>query len=396
MARSTSSLPRDVVILSTADWDNPIWTNKQHVAVTLSKRGFRVLYVESVGLRKPTSKTRDLRRMAGRLFKGVPGVRRVEDKIWVYSPLVIPVHERRTVRRFNDLIVSADLAFILSVLRFSEIMVWSYNPLSLELAKRLRGDVLVYHCVDNLAAAPGMPAGSIGVAEASLMSHADMVFATSPPLYSHCVKHAPDKTRYLPNVADFKLFAQARNPGPDPPDLVSIPHPRIGFVGAVSPYKLDFQLVSRVSELRPDWHWTLIGPIGEGQPNTVVEPLRKPNIHFLGTKRHTELPAYLRGLDVATIPATRNEYTRMMFPMKFFEYLAAGKPVVTTELESLRGFKRAYYSATCPEDFIAKIERILKGDVPDLELGTRLASEHTWERRMDKMLDELTRRTIPE
>ena len=391
MTTRFSILPKDVVLLSTADWDNPTWTNKQHVAVTLCRRDFRVLYVESVGLRKPTAKTRDLRRIARRLCKGIPGVRRVEEGIWVYSPLVIPLQERGTVRRFNDRLVSADLAFILSVLKFSEVMVWSYNPLSLELVQKLRGEVLVYHCVDNLSAAPGMPTNSIVDAEAALMKHSDMVFTTSLPLYQRAIKHAPETTIYLPNVADFNLFAEARRPGPDPPDLASIPHPRIGFVGAVSAYKMDIHLVSRVADLRPDWHWVIIGSIGEGQPDTDIAPLHKPNIHFLGIKRQRDLPAYLRGLDVATIPSVHNEYTRMMFPMKFFEYLAAGKPVVTTELEALNDFDGAFFSAEGPENFILEIERILSGDVPDPDLGTRLASQHTWEQRMDKMLEALTR-----
>jgi glycosyltransferase involved in cell wall biosynthesis len=246
--------------------------------------------------------------------------------------------------------------------------------------------MLIYHCVDDLSSAPGMPSDVIKKAEQKLVQVADIIFTTSPKLYKSCSMLNPENTYYFPNVVDFDHFFKAKQNGPIPEDIIKIPRPRIGFIGAISSYKVDFELISYVAKQRPSWHWVLIGEVGEGQPDTSIEKLKMPNIHLLGPKPYKILPDYLRGIDIATIPACINDYTFSMFPMKFFEYLAAGKPVVATNLPALQNYAEACFLVDSPEKFILAIEDILDGKLPDETLCLNLARKHTWEWRTNEML----------
>ncbi len=383
---SRNRLPGDVLLFSTADWDHPFWTNKQHTTVHLAKKGFRIVYVESLGLRRPTTNKRDMSRVFRRLVKGAKGLRQVDENIWVLSPLVLPFHGNSAVRKANDAILHGYLRLATRRVFRSKPIIWAYNPMVARLAEKLKPALLVYHCVDNLAAAPGMPSDVISVSEQTMLSSADAVFTTSPELMRRCSAQAPQKTHYFPNVADFSHFSRAREAGPIPEDLLDIPTPRIGFIGAISSYKVDFELISAVADKKPEWHWVMIGQVGEGQPSTEIRRLQKPNIHILGPRNYQYLPEYLRGFDVAVLPCPKNEYTDSMFPMKFFEYLSAGRPVVATDLRSLKDYKAAFRTADSPEAFLNSIQKVLDGDRPDEAACLSLAMEHTWDRRLDNMM----------
>ncbi len=377
----------DIVIISTADWDHALWTNNQHNAIRLAERGFRVLYVESLGLRKATRAPRDLKRILRRLLKGITGIRRVHPRLFVYSPLVFPFYDSRLVRAINDFLLTSCLGLLLKILRFRKVIIWSYNPLVSDLREAVDGSLLIYHCVDDLSSVPGIPARQVREAEESMLERGDLAFVTSRVLFERFRALQPEKTYYLPNVADFDHFSAARAPGAIPPEIACIPHPRLGFVGAISSLKLDFDLVARVAEQRPYWHWVLIGPPGMGEPAHETAAMQMPNVHLLGHRPYQMLPDYLRGMDVAVLPCKINDYTRSMFPLKFFEYLAAGKPVVATSLPALQDYSEFFVKADSVEEFCRAVETILSGCRPDEQRCTELAKKHTWESRLDQMLE---------
>lgn len=380
-------LPRDVVLFSTADWDHPFWTNKQRVASHLAAAGCRVLYVDSLGLRAPTAAPRDLARIGRRLRRAARPLRQVERNLWVYSPLVLPWHDRPHVRAINERWLAATIRRILRKLDFAAPMLWTYNPLVGPLLARLERSLVVYHAVDDLSAAPQMPAAAIDVAERRLTQMADVVFTTSPRLQERLSRWRSGGTFFLPNVADYEHFSRARVPGQIPAELAAIPRPRFGFIGALSPYKVDFELIAAVARRRPGWHWVLIGQVGEGQPEASTQALQLPNVHLLGPRSYSQLPEYLRGFDLATIPATANDYTAAMFPMKFFEYLAAGRPVIAANVPALVDYGRACRMVSGPEEFCRAAEGALAGDVPDPAYCDQLARQFTWQWRLNEMLD---------
>jgi hypothetical protein len=173
---------RDVLIFSTADWDNPFWTNKQHIAVQFARHGWRVLYVDSLGLRRPFLSGRDARRMLRRLGKAVPVLREVHPNIWRVSPLVLPLHDSNLVRELNAVLLRATLRLHMARLGMEQPLIWTYNPVIADLCAALPRCGLVYHCVDDLAAVPRIDVAVIREGERRLGGIADVCFTTSPLL----------------------------------------------------------------------------------------------------------------------------------------------------------------------------------------------------------------------
>lgn len=382
--------PRDIILFSTADWDNPFWTNKQHVAMELARLGYRIFYMESVGLRQPSVKAQDLGRIKARLARLKKPVRQVHENIWVWSPFVLPLQKYGIVRAFNSLMLKTCLRWFMRKYDFKPDVLWTYNPLTTRFLNSDRFGEVVYHCVDDIKEQPGMPREVLEAGEGDLLHKAGTVFATARKLEESC-RRINDNTHYHSNVADYDHFSLARDKDTKVPEFLrKLEGPVIGFVGAVSGYKVDFDLIREAAKMHPDWNFVLMGKVGEGCPWSDDGGLEaEPNIHLPGPVDYSELPAHLKGVDVAMIPATLNPYTESMFPMKFYEYLAAGKPVVCTDLPALREVADATYLAKGAADFVTGIEKALAGELDPDGLGERLARSNTYTTRTRAMLDIL-------
>ncbi|WP_432260410.1 glycosyltransferase [Cupriavidus sp. TMH.W2] len=363
------------------------------MARVFARMGWRVLYVESVGLRAPRmASQRDWGRLWRRLWRGVQsilvGAPRRDSNIWVFSPLVVPaLHHWPLVRRFNQALLSIGIGRFASVLGFRKPLVWTYHPFMMDAVGGLQRGALVYHCVDDLAAIPGVDVDAFSTAERRLLAGCDVVFATAMSLKERCEPFNPN-THFLANVVDAQHFGRALEPGQLPAELIEIPEPRIVYHGVLSDFKVDFSLLLAAARARSDWQWVFIGEEREGQRSELVAELAQlANVHFLGYRSYARLPDYLRAMQVGLLPSLINDYTKSMFPMKFFEYLAAGLPVVSTPLAFTEARLEGLEVGADADSFIVAIENQLARGRLSRDESCHFVGDNTWDARTIKMLE---------
>jgi glycosyltransferase involved in cell wall biosynthesis len=378
---------RDIVCVGFADWDTELWTNQHHLMSRLAREN-RVLFVESLGLRRPQLAGRDLARIARRLRRGLAPPR-AADGLHVLSPLVLPLHRNAAARAINRRLLPAPVRRAVRRLGMSRPILWAYVPQAEALIDALDPELVVYHCVDDIAAQAGVDADGFRAAERRFAARADLVLASAPALADR-MRELSGNVLYAPNVADTDLFARALEPGPLDPALAALQQPRIVFTGAIVTTKLDLSLLVALARTQPRWSFALVGPIGPGDPRADVSALREqPNIHLLGPRSYTQLPDVLRAADAGLIPYALNELTRSIFPMKVYEYLAAGLPVVATPLPALADVAEV---ATAPdaEGIAQLLDQALAGDTPERRTArSRAAAAHSWERRLQEIATAL-------
>jgi glycosyltransferase involved in cell wall biosynthesis len=374
---------RDIVCVGFADWDTALQTNQHHLMKRLAAEN-RVLFVESLGLRRPQLAGRDLKRIARRLRSGLRGAREV-DGLHVLSPLVLPLHANAFVRTLNRRLLGVFVRRAASKLGMHGPILWAYVPQAESLLEVLQPELVIYHCVDDIAAQPGIDSASFRAAEMRFARRADLVLASAPGLAER-LRSISDNVIYAPNVADTALFASALEDGPIDSALAALPAPRIVFTGAVVATKLDMRLLVELARSRPSWSFALVGPIGPGDPGTDVSALAaEPNLHLLGARAYEQLPSVLRGADAGLIPYARNQLTASIFPMKVYEYLAAGLPVVATPLPSL-GKIDAVACAPDADGIARLLDEAFAEDTPERRAErSRAAAVHSWEARIEQI-----------
>ena len=217
--------------------------------------------------------------------------------------------------------------------RMSSYVLWYYTPMALPFTDRLSPVAVVYDCMDELSAFKGAPA-VLTAREAELMRRASLVLTGGQSLFE-AKRHLHSNIHPFPSSVDVAHFAQARRVTKEPDDQAALPRPRLGFFGVIDE-RMDLPLLDAVAAARPDWQLVMLGPVVKIDSESLPQ---RANIHYLGSKRYEDLPQYIAGWDVALLPFARNEATRFISPTKTPEYLAAGRPVVST---SIRDVVRPY------------------------------------------------------
>ena len=267
---------------------------------------------------------------------------------------------------------------------------WFYTPMAMSFTAHLQPTATVYDCMDELSGFKFAPPELIEN-EAKLFVQADVVFTGGQSLYE-AKKSQHDNVHAFPSSIDAEHFQKARNITDEPEDQQSISHPRLGYCGVIDE-RMDIELLAEMADLRPDWQFIMIGPVVKISDEDLP---RRENIHYLGGKSYQDLPNYLSGWDVALMPFALNESTEFISPTKTPEYLAAGKPVVSTPIRDVArpyGELNLVEIAATAEEFIAACEKVLEEDAEKRtaradEFLAQMSWDKTWA-QMARMVDEV-------
>ena len=278
--------------------------------------------------------------------------------------------------------------------RLAEPLVWLYTPMALSLIADLEPRAVVYDCMDDLASFKFAPPELIA-REAALMAQADVVFTGGPSLYEsrrgrhsnlHCLPSAVDAEHFTPSRLDATsaegVAAAALHRG--------MPHPRLGFFGVIDE-RLDLELVAGIADQRPGWHIVMVGPGVKIDPATLPQ---RPNILWAGMQRYEALPHLMSHWDVCLLPFALNEATRFISPTKTLEYLAGGKPVVSTPIKDVVSlYGSAVHIAATADEFVAAAETAL-AETPQARVDWRTRAQAlvdgcTWDGTADAMAELL-------
>jgi glycosyltransferase involved in cell wall biosynthesis len=206
---------------------------------------------------------------------------------------------------------------------------WYYTPMALPFTNHLNPELVIYDCMDELSAFKFAPPELLQY-EKDLFTKADIVFTGGHSIFEN-KKNAHHNIYSFPSSIDKHHFGKARKMKAEPEDQKHIPHPRFGFFGVIDE-RFDIEMIDAVAKAKPDWHFVLLGPVVKIDPASLP---KYDNIHYLGGKKYDELPSYIAGWDIAMIPFAMNESTRFISPTKTPEYLAAGKPVISTPIRDV-------------------------------------------------------------
>jgi glycosyltransferase involved in cell wall biosynthesis len=369
---------KDIICFSN-DWDSdPL--SKKHIMLRLAKRN-RVLWINSIGNRRPTASVRDFKRVLKKLKDFTCGHKTVDNQIHVYSPIVVPFHASAAARWINRKALQWSVRRVCRHLGFQSPITWTFEPASGEVAGSLGEHALVYHCVDEFSEFTGTDKTTILEMERRLMEKSDCVIVSSDRLYQRKHQHNPN-TFLVTHGVDVAHFRKACDPNAMvAAEMRAFPHPVIGFFGLIADW-VDLELIRYLAVSRPKWNFVLIGKTA-----TNVQLFSNvDNIHLLGQKPYQELPLYAKGFDVAILPFAINELTLAANPLKLREYLAAGLPLVSTAIPEAEKLGHALRIGRNKIDFLYQIQKILDSRIvgPQMSISKEMDCE-SWDEKVEQL-----------
>lgn len=402
---------RDIIYISSIEWSF-LWQGHQEIARRLAEAGNRVLYVENTGVRAPT--LRDAGRVAFRLKRWAGalrsrGVREVAPNIHVCSPLVLPPFGGRARRELNRRVLLPLVRRAARSLGMRDVLFWTYLPTdtTLDLIRLMRGPAsgVAYYCVADFTQLTPH-ADKLRQSERATVEQSDVVFTNCSALARTFSRWNPH-THVFPFGVDLEAFplgggkadegtavgdertapeVAAGNGHVQSPALANLKGPVIGYVGGMHRH-VDFELIGEMARARPGWNWVCVGAL---QADT--GPLAGlANVHLTGQRPHAELANFIRRFDVCIVPYVNSVYTETVVPTKINEYLAMGKPVVSTDLPTVCEFNDEHdvllTAQANPASFLAAIEAALRlpRDPETVMRRRRVAELADWGARFEAM-----------
>jgi len=380
------------VCFAAQDW---WYHSRAHSEVQLMLRLARthpVLLVNSIGMRVPLPgrATQPVRRLARKLRSVARGLHRPgPERLWVFSPLSLPVPGRAGLAALSAAAVRAQVRLAMHRLGIAEPVLVVTIPTAWDVVAPMPRRALLYNRADRHSALPGIDVAAITRRERALLRRADAVLYASRHLLEAEAGLCGGQAVFLDHGVDLDHFVP-EPPGGEPPDLAAIPRPRVGFFGGIDDYTVDVDLLERVARDLPEAHLVLIGD------STV--PLDRltahPNVHHLGPRPYRDIPRYGHGFDVALMPWVQNPWIEAANPIKLKEYLALGLPVVSTDFPEVHRYRHVVAVTGSPAAFVEAVRAGIAGAGPATPAERRAAvADASWDARardLEALVERLT------
>ncbi len=379
---------KSIICFAGEDWWYHHPHSKNHIMRRLARAGNRVVFVNSISMGLPDIKSPDfIGKIKRKLRSFAKFARRAEDGIIVVTPLVTPFYSSRFGRALNKFLLVAQFKLLRVAFNLRDPVLWIAIPTAAEMVGQLKESALIYQVSDKYDANKMDHATSgnlISGMHMALLQNADLIYYSGRKLFEEETAATPsikDKAKLLEQAVDFEHFASATaRDWQEAEDITGIPHPRLGYFGAIESWLLDQQMIRYISRKHPDWHWVLLGLRAA---KLEIEDL--PNVHYLGAKPYTEMPRYAASFDVCVLPwVTDNRFVSYGSAIKVREYLATGRPVVITPLYEYESWDAILRISRSYDDFIAQVEDALSRDDANQKSARQEAvKESTWDARTE-------------
>ncbi len=380
-----------------ASLDSRIGSNAINLAHVFSKHN-RVLYVNYPMDRLTLWRERHdpIIQKRKKIIKGqLPDFEQINDNMWSFYPRCtlesinqLPINWLFDIlNRINNKRFAGEINRIIKKLGFNDIIIFNDTDMfrSFYLKELIGAKTYVYYTRDNMLAVDYWKRQGTRI-EPALMKKADLVVANSTYLAEIARRYNPH-AYYVGQGCDVSLFDNKLIKAL-PEDMKPIKKPVIGYIGVLYTLRLDIEVLVHIAKSRPDWSLVLVGPEDEAFKASELHHIE--NVHFLGSKKMEELPAYLYGFDVALNPQKLNEVTIGNYPRKIDEYLAMGKPTVATKTKAMEVFEKWVYLANNKEEYVELIEKALKENTPEKEAEReKVARSHTWDANAEAIYEKI-------
>ena len=392
MAAGSALTGETIICFAPDPWEG-LWRNRHQIMTRLARRN-TVIYVEPrryLGETYRQSRTGRLRwtdlqkPLLEPLNVSSPSEIEGDCDLWLYhDPYYAPFAGRRSGGRLTAALRRRAFRAALRRLGVRQPILWLLRPFHADQIGLFDEKLVVYHITDAYSEFPLITdKAAFRRGEEALLHRADVVIVTSPGLLASKLTHNPH-TYLVPNAVDYAGF-QAALADPDcrlaAADAIARPH--IGYVGALNE-KIAFDLLEHVARARPAWQLLLVGSLDlTAHPDKADALRRLPNVHWLGRLPASQVPGAIASMDVCLLPYERNEWTANIDSLKLYEYLACGKPVVSTDVPAARAFEPVVRVADDRAAFVAAIETALTDNAPDVIAARRaVAAGNTWDMRV--------------
>lgn len=376
------------VIIGNAPYHATIQTSKQRVTAHMARR-FPTLYLEPPpATLDPILKPKE----RGRYFDYKKGIRHDgpgEPFVVCPPPFRQFMDTRwRFIDAFNQRRLGRFLKAVITRFEYKRVVLISFVYNAGTIAHIVSPDLFAYYCVDLWIAA-GIPFANphtIDIIERDTIAAADIVFAVSQPLVDR-ITMFHHHVIYSPHGVDYDLFSQPVSVDRIPADIIKIPSPRIGYVGTLAHW-IDYDLITNLAQTRRDLQFVLIGGVDAGERTQQLRT--EPNVHLLGVRPLKVVPSYLAAFDVCFVPHFLNDRNRYSNSLKVLQFLAAGKPVVSTAMPETERYAPPVRIADSPTEFLAAIDYFLTHwSASDAEQTKQFAAANNWDRRVDNIVTEI-------